>query len=137
MSFTDIADSRVSPDQPPRENLEGMDWERCAKLHNWILNYGWQERGRTAESLPRRTWWDVYASHNEEAERLRSRLSPSLELFLQHAYQLEGGLNHSLFFYVYSLNPPSMLWTDYDDGSEDNITLYSANNIASHPDGIR
>lgn len=123
----------------------GLDYERCAALHNELLEIGWVGSGRRleydanddqAEVLHRRTWFEYYG---EDAERVRSRLSPSLAAFLERALVIDA--NHSLFYYVSCLAHPDYLWLNHQWEAEDTepdryMTLYVANDIASKLDGL-
>jgi len=46
---------RVTPENPIRE-VDGMDWERCASLHNLITHLGWRGLGNPEAEMPRNTW---------------------------------------------------------------------------------
>jgi hypothetical protein len=47
----DISGLLVTPDNPAREDLQGMDHERCVALHNYLVLYGWLAEGRLAADL--------------------------------------------------------------------------------------
>ena len=135
---------RVTAENPVRMT-PGLDYERCAALHNELLEIGWVGSGRRleydandnqAEVLHRRTWFEYYG---EDAERVRSRLSPSLAAFLERALVIDA--NHSLFYYVSCLAHPDYLWLNHQWEAEDTepdryMTLYVANDIASKLDGL-
>lgn len=40
----------VTPQNPPRE-IEELDFQRCVKLHNAILEHGWLSSGRSVEDF--------------------------------------------------------------------------------------
>ena len=138
MSASDIALALtiVTGENPARGGDE-MDWERSAFLHNYILERGWVGSGRDLADLDKRTWWEY---HGEKAEALRPHLSPSLVKFFEHAWQGPDH-DHSFFYYVNGLMPPGGLWihNELEQGAiagASLLTLYSANNIASHPVGL-
>jgi hypothetical protein len=77
-----------------------FDYERCAALHNKLLEVGWVGSGKLLDSLERRTWFDF---HGDGAERVRGRLSDQLVVFLERAHVVAGDEFHSLFYYVIAL----------------------------------
>lgn len=130
--ISDISPWRVSPANPVRFQ-NGFDYERCAALHNELLEVGWTGSGKSLDALERRTWSDF---HGEEAEGVRNRLSEELMAFLERALVVEEG-DHSLFYYVNGLSYPDNMWTNHEGGESDRfLTLYAANDLAEHPDGI-
>ncbi|KAL7941917.1 hypothetical protein V8C42DRAFT_163763 [Trichoderma barbatum] len=40
--------------------IEGLDHERCAALHNLIIEQGWTASGRNLSDLDCRSWWECY-----------------------------------------------------------------------------
>ncbi|KAJ5420343.1 hypothetical protein N7465_002862 [Penicillium sp. CMV-2018d] len=80
----DITGLLVSPDNPPRDDVEGMDYARCAALYNYLAQYSWLAEGRPLETLnENRT--NFFTAFGAEAEALRPRLHPSLVAFLDTA----------------------------------------------------
>ena len=78
-----------------------MDVERCLALHNEILYYGWVGSGRSLGSLEStcKSWFETFG---EEAEAVRSNLTPDLIRFLEHARFVndpESELKDTFFFY--------------------------------------
>ncbi len=135
---------RVTPANPPRA-VDGIDYECCAALHNDLLEIA-ASRGQRLSiqdgetgplALPNRATW--FEHHGEEAEQVRDRLSPSLVKFLELAHVVD---DISIFYSVNGLHYPPSLWLNHEDMAEDEddryryLTLYAANNIASHPDGL-
>ncbi|RFU23977.1 hypothetical protein B7463_g12361, partial [Scytalidium lignicola] len=121
-------------------NSDALDWARCAALHNYILAVGMQNSGRQLTADDQRSWWEY---HGDAAEIISGHLSSSLIEFLRHAQMgPQGGLqhDHSFFYYVRGLTPPSALWQNcgacIGEVGGSIITLYSANDLASHPDGL-
>ncbi|KAI4595872.1 hypothetical protein KJ359_006511 [Pestalotiopsis sp. 9143b] len=120
-----------------------MDYERCAALHNELLELGWAGSGKSLEYnaaddqalvLHRVSWFD---HHGDAAAQVRSLLSPSLVAFLEQALDSPNG--HSLSYDVNGLSPPGFLFLNNNlDPDEPNryVTLYVANLIATHPDGL-
>jgi hypothetical protein len=84
----DIDDALVSDDNPARTDGP-LDYERCARLHNYLVAYGWMARhGRETLDL------DALASQpsifaNENTESVRQRLDPSLNSFLDSIFAPE------------------------------------------------
>ncbi|KAH8807189.1 hypothetical protein F5884DRAFT_788728 [Xylogone sp. PMI_703] len=140
MSLPDITQYLVTEENPATSNSEALDWARCAALHNYILAFGIQNSGRNSIANDKRSWWEY---HRDAAEGISEHLSPSLVEFLKQAQigpQGRPGEEHSFFYYVRGLTPPSALWMNH--GAEIGetggsiITLYSASDLASHPDGL-
>ena len=111
-----------------------MNVERCVALHNKILSIGWTGRGRDVDDLGQ-SWFNFYG---EEATTVRDQLSPDLIAFLQQAWEV--GDNHSFFYYVNGLHHPSSLFANHNESQSNGqlryLTLYAANDIAEHPDGL-
>ncbi|KAJ5295830.1 hypothetical protein PENANT_c001G00105 [Penicillium antarcticum] len=90
-----IEDALVSDDNPAR-NEGFLDYERCARLHNYLVAYAWMVRyERDTPDL------DALASRplrfmNEDTEAVRERLDPSLNSFLDLIYDPEP----ELFYWV-------------------------------------
>jgi hypothetical protein len=97
---------RVTPDNPIRE-VDGMDWERCASLHNLITQLGWTGLGNPEAEMPRRTWWQSSITNESLEEEWSGRLSASLKLFFQTAYETP---HENFFYYASGLNPPSRFY---------------------------
>lgn len=133
---------RVTAFNPVR-SAEGLDYERCAALHNELLQIGWTGSGKRleysadedqAEVLDHRSWFDF---HGQAADSVRDKLSPSVIAFLERALVVG---NHSLFYYVNGLAYPGYLWLnhEHDDDADPYryMTLYAANDVSSQPDGL-
>ncbi|KAJ5703627.1 hypothetical protein N7493_011552 [Penicillium malachiteum] len=82
----DIDDPLVSDENPAREDGT-LDYERCARLHNYLAAYGWMARhGKDTPNL------DALASNRrflrtaEDERALRERLDSSLISFLDSIY---------------------------------------------------
>lgn len=117
-----------------------MDSDRCVALHNAILEHGWLESGRTAETFATstRTWWEVHGD-SEEVERLH----PSLRAFLQGARIVPRDCQPetSLFCNVHGLHHPGSLFSGpgssmFED-PDMTLTLYATHEkLAGTPDGM-
>ncbi|KAJ5637382.1 hypothetical protein N7490_007261 [Penicillium lividum] len=80
----DITSLLVRPDNPPRDDVEGMDYARCAALHNYLVKYAWLAEGRPLATLNGNST-NFFTVFGAEAEALRPRLDPSLVAFLDTA----------------------------------------------------
>jgi hypothetical protein len=137
--LSDIRAHLVTADNPARGG-DTLDHERCALLHNFIVEYGWVGGGRSLADLERRSFFERYGG---EADAIRVHLDPSLVAFLEAIYYVEGVPGSAFFFWVEGITPPSEMWftqlegTDEDEYGSRFLTLYSTNlGICSHPDGI-
>ncbi|KAI2684472.1 hypothetical protein LCP963914a_5204 [Penicillium roqueforti] len=107
-----IEDALVSEANPARLNGP-LDYERCARLHNYLVAYGWMARhGQETPNL------DVLASQpfifaDEDTQAVRERLHPSVNSFLDSIFSPEPG-----FFYW--INDISMQLVDNIFLGEDN-----------------
>lgn len=126
---------RVTLENPIRE-VDGTDWERCASLHNLITQLGWTGLGNTETEMPRSTWWQVNITNESLEEEWSRRLSPSLKLFLQAAYETPHG---NFFYYVSGLNGPSRLYTGLHEQGGGILSLYQMTNLnlSGHRDGLK
>ena len=126
---------RTTPENPVRE-VDGFDWERCAALHNLIVRLGWSVGGRPETEMPRRTWWQRHITDQALEDEWSRRLSPSLKLFLQTAYETPPDQN--FFYYANGLTWPQNLFVqEHED--EGIMCLYQITNLAlnSHGDGLK
>jgi hypothetical protein len=53
-TYVDISRWLVTSSNPPRQT-DGLDYERCAVLHNHIVAHGWIASGLNPAELPRVT----------------------------------------------------------------------------------
>ncbi|KAJ6133733.1 hypothetical protein N7523_000055 [Penicillium sp. IBT 18751x] len=94
----DIEDALVSDDNPARDDGT-LDYERCARLHNYLVAHGWMARnGRETpdlDALASEKWF--FHEANEEVEAIRERLDAPLNKFLD---------------LVYDPRPPFFYWVD-------------------------
>jgi hypothetical protein len=51
-----MAEWRITDENPVREHIAGLDYERYAALHNHIVERSWTERGLDLATLDRTTW---------------------------------------------------------------------------------
>ncbi|KAG9523074.1 hypothetical protein KCV07_g2804, partial [Aureobasidium melanogenum] len=128
---------RVSSENPVRYH-DRLDYERCAALHNELLELGWTGAGKSLDDLETSTWFDIWG---QEADNCRDNLSDDLIAFLERAQMPRAGEEHSLFFYVYGLAHPKRLWDTFEWRFEEPekhryLTLFLANLGPSHPDGL-
>ncbi|KAK5113993.1 hypothetical protein LTR62_003116 [Meristemomyces frigidus] len=129
----DVEQYLVTPVNPPRD-LDGMDYERCAALHNAIYEHGWIGSGRTAADFlaESRLWLDSHPAaaddpgcHASLIEFLRRARTLPSNHEIQFAYQA-WGLDVSLGEHDYAFP---------DD--DQTVTLYqSYMSQCSKPDGL-
>lgn len=142
-----MAEWRISDEVPLRE-LDGLDHERCATLHNYIVELGWTQRGLALDTLDRRTWWQCYGGDAALASTAE-RLNPSVVSFLKAAWQgfaMDSASNPHLFHrYLGGLSTPEQLCRaiEYTEEEEDSnepryVLLYMANGAlgTTHPLGL-
>lgn len=72
---------RVTPENPVRHH-DRLGYERCAALHNELLELGWTGSGRSLDDLETNTWFEIWG---QEAEDCRVLLSDDLTAFLERA----------------------------------------------------
>ncbi|OBT89086.1 hypothetical protein VE02_01987 [Pseudogymnoascus sp. 03VT05] len=136
MSFSidDELTWRATSEVPCRE-VDGMDWERCAALHNLIVGLGWAVTGKPETEMPRVTWWQRHITDQTLEDKWSTRLSPSLKRFLQAAFETPPGQN--FFYYSTGLTWPDRLFIQGHD-DEEIMCLYQMTNLSlgSHRDGL-
>lgn len=76
----DIEDALVSDDNPAR-NDGILDFKRCARLHNYLVAYGWM----ILDALASRP----LTLYNEDTDAVRERLDPSVNSFLDLIFNPE------------------------------------------------
>ncbi|KAK4187555.1 hypothetical protein QBC35DRAFT_515429 [Podospora australis] len=133
----DISSILVTPSNPASSDTTTLDYVRCAKLHNWLVQHARNALGHGP--LEQSSYLSLY---REEAETLsiRDRLQPDLVSFLESIVVDE---KVPFYFWVELLSPPSLLfpenmfWGD-DTLEEDQIVmLYLTNNgLGSHDAGL-
>ncbi|OKL55834.1 hypothetical protein UA08_08922 [Talaromyces atroroseus] len=133
-SIDDQLTWRVTPENPIRE-MDGMDWERCAALHNLIVRLGWTGMGNSDQDMPTTTWWQANITHNSLEAEWSRRLSPSLKLFLQTAYETP---HENFFYYARGLNGPRSFFVGVHEQEDSILGLYQMTNLnlSGHRDGL-
>lgn len=141
-AITRIGERKVTNENPPRDDIDGLDFERCAELHNAIIEHGWTRSGRGSNDMPRTTWWDTQSAYPYR-DTIASHLHPSVIEFLKLAYQFEES-NFNLFHYLTGLQSAGPdVSTSFKEDSDDPdfqhryYTLYSIDQThAYNPDGL-
>lgn len=142
-----MAEWRITEERPARE-LESLDHERCAALHNLMVELGWSQRGLKLDDLDKRTWWQCYGDDAALAS-ISARLNSSVVSFLKaawHGFALDVSKpDHDFHRYLVGLASPEQLCQnvnyaeDEDDSNKQRyLTLYVANWAlgVSHPLGL-
>ncbi|KAL5345296.1 hypothetical protein ACLOAV_009666 [Pseudogymnoascus australis] len=129
--LSDISRHLVTPDNPARETST-LDHQRCALLHNFLVEYSWLADGRSLDDLERRSFFDNYG---DEAEEIREQLDPALVAFLEAAYDL---YQPSFYLWVDGITPPSLMWESHSGDDEgETLTLYMTNmGLTVHGNGL-
>lgn len=128
---------QVTHDNPIRYH-DRLDHERCAALHNELVQRGWIGSGRSLDQLETVNWFQYDGQDAEDSQRL---LSKDLVAFLEQAQMIKNDGQFCLFYYVTGLLSPDRMWETFDWMFEDEdkyryLTLYGATSMASHPDGL-
>jgi hypothetical protein len=96
----DTEDALVSDNNTTRDN-DTLDYERCARLHNYPVAYGWKARhGRDTldlDALSRERWF--FRQPADDIDAIRERLDSPLNSFLDLIYEPEL----SFFYWVNGL----------------------------------
>ncbi|KAK5701319.1 hypothetical protein LTR17_022691 [Elasticomyces elasticus] len=123
----------VTPENPPQD-VDGMDHERCAALHNAILKYGWVRSGRDADDFDQqsRPWLELHPLTAED-----DFLHPSILDFFRSARALLDDQQVNLFYNVWGINH-SPRGHEYCFPDEDqSLLLYGTHpSLASQIDGL-
>lgn len=138
----DIEDALVSVLNPARSDGP-LDYERCARLHNYLVAYGWMARyERDTPDL------DALASQSlhfmdEDTDVVRQRLDPSLNSFLDMIYTPESNFFYwvngiSVMFCDESFVYETFVREDNDIESEDRfVVIYdTVPELGSHCLGV-
>jgi hypothetical protein len=102
-----IDDQLVTPANPAREDLDGMDHARCAALHNYLIDYCLAADGRLNEAGEGRQA-NYFSAFGDAAEAVRQRLHPSVADFLTAARTPDS----PIFYFVNGM--PSPDWGDFN-----------------------
>lgn len=123
----------VTPDNPPRQT-DSLDFERCAELHNAILEHGWLSSGRSAEDFQSQ----CTPFYERAAEVIDAKCDSSLKAFFQAARDVPPGKNDFNFFYNVSALDCAFGWHDYYTEDEDRaLKLYTVSEgLYGDPDGL-
>jgi len=127
-----VAHWLVTPENPPRD-VDGMDHERCAALHNAIFKQGWVSSGRDADDFDSQS--RPYLELNPEAAH--HGYHHSVVAFLQDARALPANHPVNFFYNVWGLNcmPGGHAYAFPDE--DQTITLYSTYpELATQQDGL-
>ncbi|KAI0379584.1 hypothetical protein F5Y04DRAFT_126078 [Hypomontagnella monticulosa] len=104
----------VTVNNPARADLlgTGMDYARCAALHNYLVHHAWISEGRIPAGLDDNNTF--FTTHGAAAEALRPRLHPSLAAFLDRAVLplADGPERAPLFFWANEVSDPDFLFDD-------------------------
>jgi hypothetical protein len=132
---------KVTDENPPRDDIDGLDFQRCAALHNAILEHGWTRSGRPLSDMPRTGWWEMQ-NENPYRDATTSHLHFSIIQFLQHAYHFHEK-NFNFFHYLTGLQGAgsAISLSFKEDGDSDDdyryFTLYTTDQThAYNPDGL-
>ncbi|KAI1127280.1 hypothetical protein F5Y10DRAFT_292871 [Nemania abortiva] len=122
---------------PAREYVT-LDYERCAKLHNRLVEHAWVSDGRLLDDLERRSFFEHYG---DEANDIVDRLDPSLVAFLKSIIVPEDA--PPFFFWVRGIAPPAEIFSademfqDYEAEPGRFLTLYTTNcGLGEHSLGL-
>ncbi|KEQ62034.1 uncharacterized protein M437DRAFT_50844 [Aureobasidium melanogenum CBS 110374] len=147
--FDDVRHLLVGDANPAREE-GGLDYERCAALHNAIVRHGWTACGRSLDTLPTVTAWE---KDPDGWEQDVDRLHVSMVEFLKRAYDTEMPETEPIydfmpreyrFFYFlegligpHGHEAPLYNYDDIEDFPGQYMTLYTVNDqLGSHPHGL-
>lgn len=128
----DVSNLLVTADNPARDDIPGMDHERCAALHNYLLHYAWLAEGHPSSSLRNNTN-TFFTAHGAAAEQLRPRLNMSLATFLDSAKLPPAGPEPPpFFFWANALSDPEFLFEEwladmFDQPADSLVCLYFPN----------
>ncbi|KAE8443775.1 hypothetical protein EG329_001369 [Mollisiaceae sp. DMI_Dod_QoI] len=136
----DIDQWLVTPENPPRD-VDGMDHERCAALHNYLIQYAWVASNENlVGSFEPLSWFE---KHGDRANEVREYLDPSVVMFLESVHDAIDDFRVKFFYWVSGLNDPGDLWSNWEPFSEGGeeyrrMTLYNTNCglLGSHTNGL-
>ncbi|KAI1756431.1 hypothetical protein F4782DRAFT_332662 [Xylaria castorea] len=131
----DVSGLLVTAHNPASTDLPGMDYARCAALHNYLVHYAWVAEGRAPATLHSSTTNTFFTVHGAAADALRPRLDPSLAAFLAAALMLPptDALEPApLFFWVDGFSDPDDFFANYaadlfDEPEDGLVSLYFPN----------
>lgn len=112
---------RQTADNPPTSTNEGLDFERCAALHNAIVEHAWISAGNDLAAMPKDTVWSLDSSQ-ENLDEMERSIGPSLREFLKRA--LVTSNQHYFFDFLGGLTGHGSLWEFVDPFEEARVGLY-------------
>ncbi|KAI2465294.1 hypothetical protein F4781DRAFT_35967 [Annulohypoxylon bovei var. microspora] len=125
-------DLLVTTENPARADLLGMDYARCAALHNYLVQYAWVSEGRAPASLYSNSTF--FTTHGAAAEALRPRLHSSMAAFFAAAIlpPADGPVPAPFFLWANGLSDPDDLFADqvtdlFDEPADSLVCLYFPN----------
>ncbi|KAJ5189452.1 hypothetical protein N7491_005783 [Penicillium cf. griseofulvum] len=134
-----IEDALVSDENQARDE-DTLDFQRCARLHNYLVAYAYMARNGTntpdLDALTSESWF--FSQPSENIDTIRSRLDPSLNLFLESIYDPTPGF----FYWVNGLQmgfaDESFLLEDNDfENKERFVVIYDTTpDLGSHCLGV-
>ncbi|CAI7652690.1 unnamed protein product [Penicillium manginii] len=136
----DIEDALVSEENPAHDG--SLDYERCARLHNYLVAYGWMARHERdtpdLDALASEEWF--FQEAEEDIAAIRSRLITPLNSFLDSIYDP----NPDFFYWVNRLvmMPCDEYINDEDnnemeEGKERFVLIYQTEmDLGSHNLGV-
>ncbi|KAL2118601.1 hypothetical protein VTJ04DRAFT_8261 [Mycothermus thermophilus] len=133
----------VTLDHPARTDLDGMDYTRCAALHNWLVTYAWLASGLQLNALLE-NHTNFFAHYGAAAEAIRSRLHPSIVSFLEVVMIPPVPDGHDgrpeFFWWAWQLNVPDYFFDDvtadiHDEPADTFIVLYGGGMGGAAGDG--
>jgi hypothetical protein len=98
-----VEDALVTSTNPAR-NGGALDHERCAILHNYLVEYGWTASGRSLDDSARRSFFDVYPDQPDAGDTILRRLHGSVVLFLR-SITMADETSVPFFFWVSGVTP--------------------------------
>lgn len=151
-----MAEWLVTPTNPLR-SVDGMDFERCAALHNYLHDLADTGAGLEPDSTETRTWWEVYEANDwprsdeeplpsPQRQPLSKLRSTTLEFLKRARWNTKASsLDHNLFLYIHGLHvlddmiefaQRALPGQGGDDETGRFIYLYRATEFSSHAGGL-
>lgn len=127
---------RISALSPVRRDLGRLDFERCAALHNEIIERGWIGSGHALEELDRTTYWVHF---QDDATWQNERVDPSLVEFFKLAIYHPS---QTFFYTADGIAPPGNFFDGCNFGIDADanryVQLYTTTDVfdVSHANGI-
>ncbi|KAF4549536.1 Hypothetical protein D9617_21g097570 [Elsinoe fawcettii] len=138
-SLLSVAHLRVSEENPPTSSeAHGLDYTRCAALHNAIVKYAWEASGYDLSYMPEEPWWE--ATWNVEyRDQIEERVHPSVVEFLKQALYSprfpENPKENQFHYYTQGLAPGEWVVDGpYSHFSDDDDPLRLVSLYTTDPD---